>query len=130
MLPDFLDLLDKETQLKRIEACNQLGFIYERGIGTKVDKKKAKDLFKYSSDQNDAIGQYRLNRITGDLFELTKSCLQGFTKAIMSFGFEFGQKKIGSVDFENYLVILLYSLAAEKNDAHGNGNLGRLYENG
>jgi len=40
-----------------------------------VDKKKAKDLFKYSSDQNDAIGQYRLNRITGDLFELTKSCL-------------------------------------------------------
>jgi len=48
----------------------------------------------------------------------------------MSFGYEFGQKKIGSVDFENYFVILLYGLAAEKNDAHGNGNLGRLYENG
>lgn len=30
---EFMELLDREKQLLRVEAYNQLGFIYEKGIG-------------------------------------------------------------------------------------------------
>ncbi|HHF7347772.1 TPA: tetratricopeptide repeat protein [Legionella feeleii] len=125
----FAEKGDKEGQLK-------LGYLYDKGFGGQIDRATAAKWYSLAAEQGEPVAQYLL----GQLYQLGRIGTQpdyaaakkwysaaqtSYPRASVALGFIYD-----TVD-DNYLKALEnYQLAAEKNDAVGQYNLGLVYEDG
>lgn len=120
---------DKNAQLK-------LGYLYEKGIGGKVDYVIAKDWYKKSARQNQPQAQFLLARLyqLGKVdnvpnIKLAKKWYKAasaiYPRAALALGFLYDTAE------DNYQQAMLnYKFADEHNELLGTFNLGLIYERG
>lgn len=120
---------DKNAQLK-------LGYLYEKGIGGKVDFATAKDWYKKSARQNQPQAQFLLARLyqLGKVdnlpnIKLAKKWYQAastvYPRAALALGFLYDTAE------DNYQQAAInYKFAEEHNELLGAFNLGLIYERG
>lgn len=125
----FAEKGDKEAQLK-------LGYLYDQGLGGKIDTTLAEKWYTAAAEQGQPVAQYLL----GNLFQLGKigtepdyaqakkwyaASQSNYTRSAVALGFLYD-----TVD-ENYNKAKeSYELAAHGADQYGQFNLGLIYENG
>jgi hypothetical protein len=71
-IPDAFDLISELADEGYPEALCDLGQFYEHGIGTKKDKKRAKQFYKKSMDHGVHRAQKHYDRLTSRLFSFAK----------------------------------------------------------
>jgi len=60
----------RAAELGDVHATRELGVLYDRGSGVKLDKKKAERLYRATADRGDAVAQFNL----GNLLYSEKKC--------------------------------------------------------
>jgi hypothetical protein len=70
-IPNAFDLISELADEGYPEALCDLGQFYEHGIGTKKDKKRAKQFYKKSMDHGVQRAQKHYNRLTSRLFSFS-----------------------------------------------------------
>ena len=120
---------DKDAQLK-------LGFLYEKGIGGKVNYAKAKDWYSEAAHQNQAQAQFLLARLyhLGKIgkspdIQLAKKwykkARKDFPRAAVALGFIYD-----TIDENYHQAITNYKFAHKRKETIGSFNLGLIYERG
>ena len=96
-------LLQRAADLGDIEAMHRLGYVYDKGLGVKVDKKKALDYHRDAADRGHANAQFNVG-----------ICLEQ--------GFGTARDDVEAARF--------HALAAEQGFAAAEDNLARMYDVG
>ena len=136
---EMLRLMKQLSDQGYAKAQSKLGWIYERGIGVKVNYKKALELYQKSKNKDDGFAYVRLGfmyqRGVGVEKDTTKSV--ELIKKSIARGHGHGHALMGYAYFVRAGVARDYDLArkhaelaAEKGSAWGYAWLGRTYEFG
>ncbi|MGR5501972.1 hypothetical protein ACQKP3_14670 [Vibrio sp. DNB22_10_4] len=134
-----LELYSKSADLGNSSAQNNLGLMYEYGIGTEVDTVKAYELYTKSANQNNVYGQYNLGwayyegsgteqNLSAAFHWLSKAADQQHhdSQAIVAYMYENGE----SVDVNFEKAYQLYLDSANQGNVFATDSLGRFYQYG
>ena len=95
----------RAVELGNVDAMVDLGLSYEKGLGVKLDKKKALQLFRMAADRGDAFAQSNLGALlhSDKKFEesfryLTLAADQGYTPGEFNLGLGYRDGKGTEVD--------------------------------
>ena len=121
----------RAVELGNVDAMVDLGLSYEKGLGVKLDKKKALQLFRMAADRGDAFAQSNLGALlhSDKKFEesfryLTLAADQGFTDGEFNLGLGYRDGKGTEVDLGK--ARYWFERAAAKGDESARKNLARL----
>ena len=120
-------------------AQNNLGLMYEKGLGVTQDFIEAMKWYRKAAEQGDADAQYNLGvmydngrGVTQDYAEAVnwyrKAAEQGYAFAQTNLGFMYDKGRGVIQDYKE--AIKWYRKAAEQGDAKAQYNLGFMYDNG
>ncbi|MEG2787574.1 MAG: tetratricopeptide repeat protein [Romboutsia sp.] len=130
---------EKSSKQGDSNSQNNLGYIYEKGLGVDIDYKKAMYFYKKSASQGDEIGQCNL----GYMYEKGLGVEIDYKKAIFFYeksasqGDEVGQNNLGEmyrdaigVEADYKKALYWFELSASQGCTEAQYNIGYMYEHG
>ena len=123
----------------KMEAINDIGYMYDKGLGVTQDYSEAVKWYRKAAEQGDAVGQSNL----GYMYEIGNGVTQDKVEAVKWYrkaaeqGHAGGQYNLGNMYRNGYGVtqdyseaVKWYRKAAEQGNANAQCSLGYMYEMG